>query len=62
MDATVTVSLIRKQKNVSKWETIDETIQFRKTVEGKWAYLSSAVTVTKFEATMMNNVKGKSHR
>jgi uncharacterized protein YchJ len=62
MDATVTVSLLRKQRNVSKWETIDETIQFRKTVDGKWAFLSSAVMVTKFEATMMNNVKGKSHR
>jgi hypothetical protein len=62
IDASVSISLLRKPKNVSKWETINEIIQFRKNSEGKWAFLSSAVMVTKFEATMMNNVKGKSHR
>lgn len=62
IDASVSVSFLRKQRNVSKWETINEVIQFRKNPEGNWAFVSSAVIVTKFEATMMNNVKGKSHR
>jgi uncharacterized protein YchJ len=59
IDATVSVSLQRKQKNVSKWETVDETIQFRKTPEGKWAFISNVMSVTKFEASMVGNVKGK---
>lgn len=59
IDATVSVSLQRKQKSVSKWETVDETIQFRKTPEGKWAFISNVMSVTKFEASMVGNVKGK---
>jgi uncharacterized protein YchJ len=59
VEATVSVSLQRKQKSVSKWETVDETIQYKKTPEGKWAFTSNVMSVTKFEANMVGNVKGK---
>jgi uncharacterized protein YchJ len=57
-DAFVTVKLQRKAKNLLKWEFIDEKIRFRKH-EGKWAFVSTDMKVTKQDAALVGNVEGK---
>ena len=58
-DAFVSVRLQRKTKNTLKWERVDERLRLRQRADGKWAYVSTDMKVTKPDATMVGNVEGQ---